>query len=126
MLEELYLTDMDVSNVVESLVTLRPDEEGRGILPVLSSFRLIRPKPFNVGSLLLWNEGRTMREHPINCALIIILEMHVISSTDFKIPDTLPKNVQILIAESTSVDISDHTFNEPSDMTWSPFGRDVY
>ena len=125
-LEELYLTDMDVSNVVESLVTPRPDEEGRGILPVLSSFRLIHPKPFNVGSLLLWNEGRTMREHPINCALIIILEMHVISSTDFKIPDTLPKNVQILIAQSTSVDISDHTFNEPSDMTWPPFGRDVY
>jgi hypothetical protein len=124
-LEELYLTDMDVSNVVESLVTLRPDAEGRPILPILSSFRLIRPKALNVDSLLLWNEGRTTRERPINCALIIILEMHVMSSPDFKIPDTLPKNVQIVVAESTSVDISDHTFDEPSDMTWPPFGRDV-
>jgi len=124
-LEELCVTDMDVSNVVDGLVTLRPDTEGREILPKLSSFRLIRPKALNVDSLLLWSEGRTMREQPINCALIVFLEMHVMSSPDFKMPDTLPKNVHILIAEPASTDFGDHTFDEPSDMTWPPFGRDV-
>jgi hypothetical protein len=119
-LEELYIADMDISNVVEGLVTLRPDTEGREILPKLSSFRVIRPKAFNVDSLLLWSEGRTQL---INCA--ILLDMHVMSTPDFKIPDTLPKNVQIFIAESTSAHLSDHTFDEPSDMTWPPFGRDV-
>lgn len=124
-LEELSLSDMDVSNVVKSLATLCPDTEGRDILPKLSSFRLVRPKALNVESLLLWSERRTTREQPINCALTIIVEMHVISSPNFKIPDTLPKNVQILIAESTSADFDDHAFDEPSDMTWPPFGRDV-
>ena len=122
-LEELYITDMDVSNVVEGLLMLRPDAEGRDILPKLSSFRLMRPKALDVEALLLWSEGRTMREQSINCA--VFLEMHVMSSPDFKIPDTLPKNVQIFVAESTSTDFSDHTFDEPSDMTWPPFGRDV-
>ncbi|KAH9063440.1 hypothetical protein EDB87DRAFT_187751 [Lactarius vividus] len=124
-LEELSLTDMDVSNVVEGLTTQCPDTECRDILPKLSSFRLTRPKALNVDSLVLWSEERTKREHPIDCALIILLEMRVVSSPDFNQPDTLPKNVHILIAEPTSADFGDHTFDEPSDMTWPPFGRDV-
>lgn len=124
-LEELYLTDMDVSNVVEGLVSLRPDTGGGDILPKLSSLRLVRPKALKFDSLLSWSEGRAMREQPINCTSIVVLDMHAVSSPDFKIPGTLPENVQILIVESTSADFGDHILDEPTDMTWPPFGRDI-
>ena len=124
-LEELSLTDMDVSHVVEGLETLCLVTKGRDILSKLSSFRLIRPKALNVDSLFSWAGGCTMREQSLSCALLVVLEMQI-PSPNFKIPNNLPKNVQILITDSASAaDIADPTLDEPSDMTWPPFGRDI-
>lgn len=124
-LKELYLADMDVSNVVEGLVAPRRDSEDTDTLPGLSTLCLIRPKALNVDALLSWSEERTMREHLADHRLTIVMDSHVTSTSGFKMPECLPKNVRIYPAESASGVIDDRAFEEPLDMILPPFGRDI-
>jgi hypothetical protein len=127
-LKELHLANMDVSNVVEGLVSLRQDAEDKDILPGLTKICLIRPKALDVDALLSWSEGRMTWEHPVNHELIIVMDGHKMSLLNPNTPGHLSKSVQIHTAVSTSSDICDHTmtFEEPFDMTCSPFGKDIY
>jgi hypothetical protein len=111
---------MDVSNVVESLLTSQRDTEDKIILPELSEVYLFCPKALDFDALLSWCEN-----HPINHKLTIVMDAHKTSSLNLKIPTHLPKNVQIHTAGPTFGDICDHAFEEPFDMTCSPFGRDT-
>lgn len=126
-LKELYLANMDVVNVVEGLASLRQDTEDKLILPGLTKICLIRPKALDMDALFSWNEERRTREHPVNHELIIVMDAHKMSLLNPSIPENLSKNVQIHTAVSTSGGICDHTvtFEEPFDMTCSPFGRDI-
>jgi hypothetical protein len=124
-LKELYITDMDVSNVVKGLlVGPRRDTEHTEILPGLSTICFIRPKALDIDALLSWSKGRTTREHPTDHRLTIVVDTHVTSDLGFKMPKCLPKNVQIYTADSASGVVDDHTFEEPLDLTCPPFGRD--
>ena len=125
-LKELYLADMDVSNVVKGLLVVpRRDTEDTEILPGLSTICFIRPKALDIDALLSWSKGRTTREHPTDHRLTIVLDTHVTSNLGFKVPKCLPRNVQIYPADSTSGVVDDHTFEEPLDLTCPPFGRDT-
>lgn len=124
-LKELYLADMDVSNVVEGLVTLDQDAGDTEILAGLSKVYLIRPIGLDIDTLLSWSEGRMTHERPVDHKLIIVLDVHKKHPLDLKIPGCLPKNVQIHTTGSTFGGIGDHAFEEPLDMTCPPFGRDL-
>ena len=126
-LKALYLADMDVSNVLEGLLTLHRDTEDKDILPDLSKVCLIRPKALDVDALLSWNEGHMTQEHPVNYEWIIVMNANKQPSLGPNVPGYLPKNVQIHTAGSTFGDTCDDTFDfeEPFDMTCSPFGRDI-
>jgi hypothetical protein len=118
-LKELHIADMDVSNVVEGLMTLRRDAKDTDILPGLCKVCLIRPKGLDVDAILSWSD-----EHSIDHELIIVLDVHNNSSFGLNIPKCLPENVQI---HTAGFDVRDHTgaFEEPLDMTCPPFGRDL-
>lgn len=124
-LKSLYLADMDVSNVVESLLTPQRDTEDKDILPELSEVHLVCPKALDFDALLSWSERRMTQDRPINQKLTIVMDAHKTSSLNLKIPTHLPKNVQIHAVGPTTSDICDHAFEEPFDMTCSPFGRDT-
>ncbi|KAI9509381.1 hypothetical protein F5148DRAFT_768623 [Russula earlei] len=127
-LKELYLADMDVSNVVEGMVTLDRDVKDMAILPELVKVCLIRPTTLDINVLLSWNEKHLTHERSINHTLIIVLDGHKMSSLGLEIPVCLPGNVQIYTAGSTFGDVPDHSFEEPEEplfMTCPPFGRDM-
>jgi hypothetical protein len=124
-LKALYVANMDVSNVVESLLTPQQATEDNDILPEISEICFIRPKALDFEALLSWSEERMMRDHPVNHKLTIVMDAHKMSSLNLKLPTYLPKNVQIHTVGPTFGDMCDHAFEEPFDMTCSPFGRDI-
>jgi hypothetical protein len=122
-LKELYLADMDVSNVLEGLTSFRRDAKDTDILPGLIKVCLIRPRSLDIDALLSWSEGRMAHDHPLDHKLIIVLDDKR-SSLGLKIPECLPKNVEIHTSGSSFGDVHD-TFEEPFYMTCPPFGRDL-
>ena len=121
-LKELYIADMDVSNILEGLITLRQDKD-TDIQPGPFKICLIRPRALDVDALLSWNEGRTAHDHSIDHKLIIVLDKN--PSLGLKIPGCLPKNVEIHTTGSMSGDVHDQAFEEPFYMTCPSFGRDL-
>ena len=122
-LKELHIADMDVSNVLEGLITLWQDTKDADILPGLAKICLIRPRALDLDAILSWNEGRMAHDHPIDHKLIIVLDDKR-SHLGFKIPGCLPKNVEIHTSGSSFGDVHDQAFEEPFYMTCPPFGRD--
>jgi len=121
-LKELYLADMDVSNVLEGLVAHHRDANDTIMLPALSKICLVRPTALDVNALLSWSEERMRIGH----GLKIVLYGHNMSSLGLEMPACLPSNVQIHTTGSTFSDIYDCAFDEPLYMTCPPFGRDLF
>lgn len=118
-LKELYLADMDVSNVLEGLTSFRRDTNDTDILPGLIKVYLIRPRALDFDALLSWSEGRMAHDHK----LTIVLDDKKPSS-GLKISGCLPKNVEIHTSGPSFGDVDD-AFEEPFYMTCPPFGRDL-
>jgi hypothetical protein len=112
---------MDVSNVMEGLISLFEDAKDTDVLPGLTKVCLIRPQALDVDALLSWSEGRVTHNHHIDHKLTIVLDDKR-SSLSLKLPECLPKNVDIHISGST---FDDEAFEEPYYMTCPPFGRDL-
>ena len=119
-LKELYIVDMDVSNVMEGLISLFQDAKDTDVLPGLTKVCLIRPQALDVDALLSWSEDDRQIDHE----LTIVLD-HKKSPLSLKIPECLPKNVEIHTSGSTFKDVYDEAFEEPYYMTCPPFGRDL-
>jgi hypothetical protein len=122
-LKELYIVDMDVSNVMEGLISLFQDAKDTDVLPGLTKVCLIRPQTLDVDALLSWSEERMTHDGHIDHKLTIVLDDKM--SPSLKIPECLPKNVEIHIPGSTFKDVHDEAFEEPYYMTCPPFGRDL-
>jgi hypothetical protein len=95
-LRELYIIDMDVSNVMEGLISLFQDAKGTDVLPGLTKVCLVRPQTLDIDALLSWSEERMTRDDHIDHKLTIVLDDKK-SSLNLKIPECLPKNVEIHI-----------------------------
>jgi hypothetical protein len=122
-LKELYIIDMDVSNVMEGLISLFQDAKDTDVLPGLTKVCLIRPQALDVDALLSWSEERMTHDHHIDHKSTIVLDDKK-SSLNLKLPECLPKNVEIRISGSTTFD-DEGAFEEPYYMTCPPFGRDL-
>ena len=120
-LKELYIVDMDASNVMEGLISLFRDAKDTDVLTGLAKICLIRPQALDVGALLSWSEERMTHDHHSNHKLTIVLDDKK-SSLNLKIPECLPKNVDFHISRST---FDDEAFEEPYYMSCPPFGRDL-
>ena len=115
-LKELHIVDMDVSNVMEGLISLFQDAKDTDVLSGLTKVCLIRPQALDINTLLSWSEERT-RDH-IDHSLSIVLDDKR-SSSSLKIPECLPKNVKIHISAPTFEGVHDEAFEEPYYMTLS-------
>jgi len=122
-LKELHIVDMDVSNVMEGLISLCRDAKDTDVLPGLLKICLIRPQALDVDALLSWSEERMTYDHLIDHKLTVFLDDEK-SSLGLKIPGCLPRNVEIHTSGSTFEDVHGQAFEEPYYMTCPPFGRD--
>ena len=123
-LKELYIVDMDVSNVMEGLISLFQDAKDTDVLPGLTKVCLIRPQALDVDALLSWNEERMTHDDHIDHKLTIVLDDKK-SSSILKVPECIHENVEIHMSGSTFNDVHDEAFVEPYNMTCPPFGRDL-
>ncbi len=123
-LKELYVVDMDVSNVMEGLISLCRDARDTDVLPGLTKVCLIRPQGLDIDALLSWSEDRMTHDPPIDHKLTVVSDDQG-SSLGLKIPGCLPKNVEIHSSRSTFKDAHDEALEEPFYMTCPPFGRDL-
>jgi len=122
-LKELYVVDMDVSNVIEGLISLRRDARDANALPGLTKVCLIRPQGLDIDTILSWSEDRMTHNRPIDHKLTVVSDDRRFS-LGLEATRCLPDNVEIHSSGST---FEDHieAFEEPFYMTCPPFGRDL-